>query len=155
MGLSAFGGAAALAALALAFAPAIARSQDLSTLAWLAGDWVETKDGTVTEERWTAPAGGLLLATNRVVRADGRASFEFLRIEMREGRPVYLASPGGRPATEFATEESGPQRIVFGNPGKAFPRRIHYWREGEALLAKTEGTIRGEAVTEQWRFERR
>ncbi len=147
--------ASRLAAGALAAgmcAPAF--SQDLSDLAWMAGSWIERKDGVETEEHWLPPKGGMMVAVNRTVRGPGkRTSFELLRIEMRDGKPVYLAQPGGRPVTEFKAAEQSATRIVFENPEKEFPRRVMYWREGEALMARTEGTIRGEARFEQWRFE--
>lgn len=142
------------AAVLAALASAPVSSQELSSLAWMAGSWVERKDGVETEEHWLAPKGGMMVAMNRTVRANGRTSFELLRIEMREGKPVYLAQPGGRPVTEFRTAEHAAQKIVFENPEKEFPRRISYWRDGEALIARTEGRIRGEPFAEQWRFER-
>jgi hypothetical protein len=142
------------AAMVLAAGASSATAQELADLSWMAGAWMERKDGVDTEEHWLSPKGGMLVAMNRTVRANGRTSFELLRIEMRDGKPVYLAQPGGRPATEFKTAEYAAQKIVFENPEKEFPRRISYWRDGEALIARTEGRIRGEPVAEQWRFER-
>ena len=61
-------------------APAVA--QDLADLAWLAGSWVERKDGVETEEHWLPPKGGMMVAMNRTVRGPGkRTSFELLRID--------------------------------------------------------------------------
>jgi len=62
--------------------------------------------------------------------------------------------PNARPATEFQTAEQGPTRIVFEDPGREFPRRVMYWRDGEALLARIEGTINGQPRSKEWRFER-
>ncbi len=45
--------------------------------------------------------------------------------------------------------------MVFENAVHDFPQRILYWREGEALLARVEGTLRGEPRSEEWRFSRR
>ncbi|HWW62811.1 MAG TPA: DUF6265 family protein, partial [Thermoanaerobaculia bacterium] len=89
----------AVAALLLASAlPAIAA--DLPS--WMAGSW-QLKTGDVTmEEHWTSPGGGVMLGMHRDVTKDGRTSFEFLRIEKKkDGSLVYLAMPGGRPATPF------------------------------------------------------
>ena len=142
-----------LAALAV-FVAIAARAEGLDDLGWMAGSWMERNGGTDTEEHWIAPRGGLMMAVNRTVK-DGRASdFEFLRIELREGKPVYLSMPRGRPATEFRTAEQAPARIVFEDPARDFPRRIAYWRDGEALMARIEGTINGEPRARQWRFER-
>src|ERR1700754_2680003 len=103
------------------------RAAGLDDLAWMAGDWMERKGAADTEEHWLPPKGDLMMAVNRTVK-DGKASgFEFLRIELREGKPVYLSMPQGRPATEFRTAEQAAQRIVFEDPGREFPRRILYW----------------------------
>jgi hypothetical protein len=131
-----------------------AAAEGLDDLGWMAGSWMERKESTDTEEHWIAAKGGMMMAVNRTVK-DGRASdFEFLRIELRDGKPVYLSMPRGRPATEFRTAEQAPTRIVFEDPAREFPRRIAYWRDGEALMARIEGTFNGEPRARQWRFER-
>src|SRR5215831_6575593 len=128
---------ASIAALATMYTHA----EGLDDLGWMAGSWIERKGGTVTEEHWLPPSGGLMIAVNRTVAEGKPTSFEVLRIEMRDGKPSYLSSPGGRPAVEFRTVEQSAQRIVFEDPAREFPRRILYWRDGEALMARIEGTI--------------
>jgi len=96
----------------------------------------------------------MLVAMNRTASSGKRTTFEFLRIELADGKPVYLTSPGGRPAVEFKSVEQSATWIVFENPAHDFPRRILYWRDGEALMARIEGTIQGQARSRQWRFER-
>ena len=131
-----------------------AQAEGLDDLAWMAGSWMQRKGSVDTEEHWLTPKGGLMMAMNRTVN-DGRAvSFEMLRIVMKDGKPVYLSMPNARPATEFQTAEQGPTRIVFEDPGREFPRRVMYWRDGEALLARIEGTINGQPRSKEWRFER-
>jgi hypothetical protein len=130
------------------------RAEGLDDLAWMSGSWMEHNGATDTEEHWIAPKGGLMMAVNRTVK-DGKASdFEFLRIELRDGKPLYLSMPRGRPATEFRVAEQASTRIAFEDPGRDFPRRIAYWRDGEALMARIEGTIGGQPRAKQWRFER-
>ncbi len=142
-----------IAALA-AFLALAARAEGLDDLAWMSGSWMERKGATDTEEHWLPPKGGLMMAMNRTVK-DGKAvEFELLRIVMKDGKPVYLSMPNGRPTTEFQAAEQGPTRIVFEDPGRDFPRRILYWRDGEALMARIEGTINGRPRSKEWRFER-
>ena len=144
-----------IAALALCTAlAATARAEGLDDLSWLAGSWIELKGGTETEEHWLAPKGGMMIAVNRTVRAGKAIEFELLRIEMRDGKPAYLSSPGGRPPVEFRAIEQAAARIVFENPAHDFPQRILYWRDGEALMARIEGTDQGRARGREWRFER-
>jgi hypothetical protein len=132
--------------------PAVA--DGLDDLAWMSGSWMERKDGVQTEEHWLAPKGGMLMAMNRTVTPGKRTSFEWLRIELRDGKPAYLASPGGRAPVEFKSIEQSSSRIVFENAAHDFPQRILYWRDGEALVARIEGTIQGQSRARQWRFER-
>jgi hypothetical protein len=142
-----------LLATLVAFTALGAQAEGLDDLAWIAGDWMERKGATDTEEHWLPPKGGLMIAMNRTVR-DGKAvSFESLRIVMKDGKPVYLSQPNGQPVTPFPAVEQGPSRIVFEDPAREFPRRILYWRDGEALMARIEGTIDGQPRARQWRFE--
>jgi hypothetical protein len=123
-------------------------------LGWLAGAWSGDDAGTLNEEVWLAPSGGLMLAMHRDT-AGGRArGFEFLRIEEVGSRLVYRAMPEGRPATDFWTIEQGPACITFENPEHAFPRRIRYWREGETLHARIEGTRQGKPAAKEWTWRR-
>jgi hypothetical protein len=126
----------------------------LDDLAWMAGSWASKDGGKLSEEHWTGAAGGMMLGVHRDLEG-GKAAFEFLRIEERDGKVTYLASPQGRPATPFELIENGalasaPQRAVFANPDHDFPQRILYWREGESLCAAVEGPIDGETVSERW-----
>jgi hypothetical protein len=55
---------------------------------------------------------------------------------------------------EFKLKESGDQRIVFENAAHDFPQRILYWRDGDELMARIEGTVKGKERSEAWRFTR-
>jgi Domain of unknown function (DUF6265) len=122
---------------------------------WMAGSWRGTVDGVSMEEHWTNADGHLMVGMHRDVRANGKASFEFMRIETsKDGTLVYQAMPSGRPATPFTLKESSAQRVVFENAAHDFPQRIIYWREGEKLCARTEGTINGKPEQEQWCWAR-
>lgn len=118
--------------------------------AWMAGSW---RSGAV-EEHWTAPAGGLMVGMTREVRPNRKARFEFLRIEEKDGKLVYVAMPGGRPPTLFPLESQTASRVVFENLEHDFPQRVIYWRDGEGLCARVEGTIKGKLEAEQWCWQR-
>jgi len=122
---------------------------------WMAGAWTTTLDGAQVEERWTDARGNLMIGMNRTVYPNGKTSFEFLRIELRDGKPVYLAMPGGRsPATAFPMKSQTASRIVFENLGHDFPQRVLYWRDGEKLCGRVEGTMDGKAAGEEWCWAR-
>ena len=126
----------------------------VAALDWMAGTWVhESPQGRVTES-WVGPANGAMVAANLSAFASGRSFHEFLRIADTAEGFSYYASPGGRPAEEFKLLELAGQRVVFENPAKEFPRRVVYWRDGEALRARIEGTSQGQPKAQEWRFER-
>lgn len=130
------------------------RGQDgpsLSDLDWMAGTWAAVVDGVTMEEHWMSPKGGLMVGMHRDVPPDGvRATFEYLRIEVREAGIFYVASPGGEGATPFrlTTCEEGLAR--FENPEHDFPQAIQYKLEGEALTASIEGAD-GEGPSWKWK----
>lgn len=119
--------------------PAAAAAGPLAHLAFMTGEWV-TEDRSV-DEVWLAPRGEIMVGLGRTVK-DGRTSFfEYLRIEVQGGTPVFLASPNGKsPPVPFKQIESSSTKVVFFNPEHDDPKRITYEREGEGLRATTEGT---------------
>jgi hypothetical protein len=144
---------AAAFAAALSSAPILA--QQLAETAFLAGNWAEKKENIQTDEMWLAPKGGMMLGVNRTVLTGKKSAFEYMRIEDRNGRPVYLASPEGRPPVEFKATESSATRLVFENLAHDYPQRVIYWREGpDVLMARIEGKVAGKERSQQWRFLR-
>jgi hypothetical protein len=142
-----------VAALALApAAPPAGPAGQLAALSWMVGGWASEKDGSVSEEHWLAPRGGTMLGLHRDVEGGRTVAFEFLRIEERPEGLVYLASPGGKPATAFPAKEVGADRVVFENKAHDFPQRILYWRTPGALHARIEGTNAGKEAAMEWRW---
>jgi Domain of unknown function (DUF6265) len=123
-------------------------------LTWLSGDWRRCKDGEIVEERWLGPRADLMIGANLTTSSAGKASFENLRIVRADDGWTYWASPMGRPPVPFKLVESAAQRAVFANPEHGFPARVVYWREGEDLLARIEGTLRDKPAALEWRFTR-
>jgi hypothetical protein len=141
-----------LAAALTLFAGGTALSQTMPE--WMAGSWTSQHDGVRMEEHWTRGDGGLMVGMHQDVVAGGRISFEFLRIERRDGKLVYLAMPRARAETPFPLKSATADRVVFENPDHDFPQRIIYWRDGARLCARTEGTIKGKAESEEWCWNR-
>jgi len=125
----------------------------LTDLSWMSGSWSGAAGGVDMEEHWTAPKGNSMFGVHRDVAKGRTASFEFLRIEQQGDQIVYLSMPNGRsPATPFPLKEISGTRVVFENPAHDFPQRIIYWKDGNELRARIEGTMNGKAGAEEWRW---
>lgn len=136
----------ALAAALLQTAPAA--TPDLS---WIAGYWLDCSDGREVSETWSDPRAGLM-AGHALTVARGRVSFELSHIGPTPQGYAYVAQPGGSPPTAFVVAETGPMRVVFANAENDFPSRIVYERDGDALRARIEGEIGGQARSMEWNF---
>ncbi|MEM7309018.1 MAG: DUF6265 family protein [Planctomycetota bacterium] len=128
--------------------PAKATIDDME---WLAGAWVGAGKST-SEERWSPPSGGAMLAVARTVRGGRMVAFEYLRIVERKGGLVYVAQPGGGSPTEFVLTELSGTRAVFENPRHDSPQRIVYELAGDRLTASI-GFMKGGRPT-QFGFQR-
>lgn len=127
----------------------------VDALAWMAGSWAGRDGRFDHEEHWTAPRGGTMVGMHRTIGTGRTVEFEFFRIEERDGALVYLSQPGGRsPATPFTARTVERERVVFENPAHDFPQRILYWKDGDALRARIEGTLDGRSRSQEWRWTR-
>ena len=125
--------AAAVAPAARAATP----TADVAQLRWLAGCWELRTPTRVTQESWIAPA------------------FEFLRIELRDGKPTYVAQPGGGPPTAFAATFVSDTAVRFENPQHDFPQGISYRRAGsDSLVASIDGPQGGAPRTMRFPMRR-
>lgn len=127
---------------------------ELESLSWISGEWASSDGGARSEELWTTPAGGVMLGLHRDVRPSGRAFFEYLRIEERDGTLFYVAAPGGTASTEFELDSSGDSRVSFVNELHDWPKRITYWRDGQRLCARASGLSSSEQ-SQEWCWDRR
>lgn len=144
----------ALVPLLLVFAAASAVAQPSATLpGWMAGCW-ETRDGERwAEECWTIPRGRQMLGSGRTGSGDAVRSFEYMRIERGErGTLAFLASPGGREWTTFASAADPGEGVTFVNTANDYPQRVRYWREGELL--KAEISLGDGSNATSWTFRR-
>lgn len=115
---------------------------------WLAGSWCSQNDGAIIEEHWLMPSANRLLAINRTLVDGNTRAFEFLQISLDGDKAVYLAQPGGRPATAFEQADRGERWVRFENLQHDFPQFIEYRRQGDVLSA----TIGGQMGEEQQAF---
>ena len=103
----------------------------------MTGCWAGEEGGDRFHERWVAVDAATLLAVAHTTRAGKMLAFEFLRVIHREGRPVYVAQPGGAAPTEFVATAATPTRVVFENAAHDFPKRVVYERPADDQLIAT------------------
>lgn len=139
---------ALLAAALIQSAPA---AQPVPDLSWMAGYWLDCTGGREVSETWSDPRGGLM-AGHALTVENGRVSFEASTIRRTPQGFAYVAQPGGSSPTVFVVTEATPMRVVFANPENDFPTRIVYERDGDALKARIEGEINGQARSMEWNF---
>ena len=120
-------------------------------LSWIAGYWLDCANGREVSETWSDPRAGLMVG-HALTMARGRVSFELSHIGPTPQGYAYVAQPGGAPPTVFVMAETGPMRVVFANAENDFPTRVIYERDGDALKARIEGEIDGQARSMVWNF---
>ncbi|HET6341989.1 MAG TPA: DUF6265 family protein [Gemmatimonadota bacterium] len=127
----------------------------MGRLQWLAGCWESRADGTIIEEQWLAPAGGILLGVSRTRRGESLVGYEFTRIYSRGDSLVFAASPSGQDPAEFVAQAADDREVVFENPEHDFPQRVRYRAIGtDSLAARIEGVRAGELQGVDFRYRR-
>lgn len=115
----------------------------IDRVAWIGAMWAGTTNGLTTEERWTPPASGSMIAVSRTLRGTSLAAFELICIAERAGRLVYFAMPSARaPATQFVATDVTATSVTFENPAHDYPKLIRYAQTPDGSL---ETTIAGAA----------
>lgn len=117
---------------------AAAIAATIDRVAWIGTSWSGTAAQVTTEERWTPPASGAMMATARTMRNGAVGSYEFLCIAERDGSLAYVAMPDGRTTpTVFMLTALTDTSATFENPAHDYPQLIRYARTPEGHLQTT------------------
>jgi len=146
----------ALAALAIALPANAAPADDVAKLAWMAGSWIEEKDGVTTRETWLPPLGGTMAGAGQTNAPGKPPSIEHSKITAEPAGATYTAIVRGQPPVAFLLLPGLKDgEAIFENKAHDFPQRVIYRRCGEAALcARIEGTIQGRPRGFEWRYRR-
>lgn len=125
--------------VALATHVAAAEDSPARRFDWLTGRWCSQSGNRLIEEHWLPAAGDIALGIGRTIQDGKTISFEFMRIESRDGLTNFVAVLGGQPATAFKLTAAGPDWVRFENPQHDFPRRVEYRRTAEGLRGEIAG----------------
>jgi hypothetical protein len=109
------------------------------TFGWLSGHWCMQVAGELTEELWLPNEGDIAVGVSRTVNAGKTKSVEFMRIELRDGVPNFVAVLEGQPPTPFRQTAAGRHWVRFENPQHDFPKRIEYRLDDGVLHAEVAG----------------
>jgi hypothetical protein len=125
----------------------------LSSMTWLAGDWIGPTARGVWETHYSTPAGGLILGISKEHFEAGGVFFEFEIFAVEGDSVVVRPSPNGTQATVAFTLtelDREARRASFENPAHDFPTRLEYQRVDIDTLViavsgpgPEEGTRRG------------
>ncbi len=124
----------------------------LDDLAFLSGQWTAEIGGTSVMETWSDTRGDKMIGMHKDVHANGKTSFEFLRIEKTAEAITYYASPAGKPATPFKLKILENNTAVFENLAHDFPARIIYRLEGEDMVVRIEDESGKQGM--EWRWQK-
>jgi len=113
---------------------------NLKALDWMIGCWTTRGGERTSWESWTKASDDVMLGMSYSMRAGKVTEFEFLRVEVRQGKLVYLAQPNGNPVTAFElVPGENAREAIFINPTHDFPKRVAYRATPTGLLAWIDG----------------
>jgi hypothetical protein len=127
---------------------------DVGKLSWMAGSWMEQKNGVTTRETWLAPLDGTMAGVGQTNRPGKPPYIEFTKITPEaDGATFSAMGSGGRP-TAFVLLPGPDGEATFEKKGHDYPQRIIYRRCGRDLCARIEGTVDGRLNYNEWRYRR-
>lgn len=116
----------------------------ISKVSWLAGCWQTNESYYVSREQWMPPNGKMMVGISHTVSKGETLGYEYLRIEERAGRLLYIANPTGEAETEFKQVQITDSSVVFQNLSNEFPQRIIYRKIYDGtIMARVEGSRDG------------
>ena len=147
---------AVVIALGARAADTSAPKPNLAALAWLAGTWSFERTGRVVTERWTEPAGGMMIGTSHTVARERTVEYEFIVIRAdAEGNLLYVAKPSGQAETAFKLVRLTEREAVFENAAHDYPQQISYTlKDDGTLLAAIDGTKNGKSRRVEFPYRR-
>ena len=125
--------------LALATAAGAADAPSPQPFPWLSGHWCTLNGDWLSEQLWMPAEGDMALGVQRTTKAGKTTSFEYLRIETRDGVTNLIVMLDGQPGMSFRMTASGADWARFEDPRQKFPNRVEYRRTAEGLQREIAG----------------
>ncbi|MBK8497894.1 MAG: hypothetical protein IPL52_03530 [Flavobacteriales bacterium] len=126
----------------------------------LVGEWIDST--SIAEhtcfERWTMEDDSTISGFGHVLAGGDTVFIEDLRLSLTNGNVVYSARVGSQNNgswVPFKAVPTGPDTLMFENPGHDFPQCITYARTSSGWDVSVTGSERGVDRSEHFRFIRR
>jgi hypothetical protein len=125
----------------------------LADMSWLAGRWTGTGLGGVTEESWSAPAGGAMMGMFRMLKGEQVIFYEFLTLLEHEGSLLLKLKHFNADLTGWEEKADSVRfRLVKITPQSAWFEGLTFHRVDDdtvkvflAIRNRANGTVREEA----------
>ena len=126
---------ASLGAAALGACASGPSKDELGRLGFMVGCWA-SPDGA-NQEEWSIPRGGVMFGYATTMQGGVLSFFEQSRIDLRNTRAAYTASPDGQRPVVFIepAPQAAPDTITFENGDHDYPQRITYRKTKDGLAA--------------------
>jgi hypothetical protein len=125
--------------------PAPKKIVQIGEIAWLSGCWKARQGSNANNtEQWTKALGPMMLGLGMELRGSQIASYEYMRIEFKDGKLLYAAKPHDKAERVFTQMSENPEVLMFESGTAEFPQRVTYRRDGDAKLEiRVEGEVSG------------
>jgi hypothetical protein len=128
-------------------------------LSFLQGCWKQSyseKENHYFEDNFTTAAGGIILATSRMVNGETLEFHEFMKIVNDKDDVILTPYPDGEKGVSFKLNPmTNEHEAIFENPEHAFPRTITYrLNEDKTLAAIVAGAVEGKSKKLEFNMSR-
>ncbi|MCB9852942.1 MAG: hypothetical protein H6819_07590 [Phycisphaerales bacterium] len=124
-------------------------ADQISSMAWIAGEWEGDMWGGKFRAYYCTPEGGKVMSYSKLLKDDKVAYHEFEVFELDEtGNVIFRPFPGGSAKAKplmLADCDAKERKVVFENKNKDYPTRIVYQRVADDRLVITLSDPFGES----------
>ncbi len=133
--------------------PENVEKETTENLDWLVGNWKRSNEeaGKETFENWSKISAGNYSGMGFTLQKGDTISQEKMDILETNGKwTLFVKLPNEKEPTLFAVTELKNRSFICVNDSNDFPKKIHYWSEGEKIKA----TISSAAMEIPFEFEK-
>ncbi|MGE0128387.1 MAG: DUF6265 family protein [Blastocatellales bacterium] len=124
----------------------------IADIAWLAGAWTGVGLGGISEEMWSAPRGGAMLGTYRLIKDDKPVFYELITVVEEQGSLVFRLKHFNPDMTGWEEKDKTVDfPLVAKEKGVIHFRGLSFRQEGEdamtiflAIRNRNDGSLREE-----------